>query len=158
RILQPSDMVHPMCVCLQMGYSHAVFIAQRCHEHILYSRAGYDRNDAITASTDLRVDDRVRHHVYIDDLTWFGHDRDAVERSQTRYDSAITDADLRIKRSKWVPPSCEGVESIGMLIDGRTHTIGVSPAKRSVITAATSDISWSGVRQRTLFVLQLNDR
>ena len=145
RILQPSDMVHPMCVCLPMGYSHAVFIAQRCHEHILYSRAGYDRNDAITTSTDLRVDDRVRHHVYIDDLTWFGHDRDAVERSQTRYDSAITDADLRIKRSKWVPPSCEGVESIGMLIDGRTHTIGVSPAKLLLLQRDTERFIADGV-------------
>jgi len=144
RILQPSDMVYPMCTCLPMGFNHAVFLAQRVHEHLIYSRAGYDAADAITSSNDLTLN-RVRHHIYIDDVTWFGHDRDAVERSQADYESAIVSADLKIKRSKWVPPSCDGVESIGMFIDGRRHTIGVSPEKLARLQRDTYDFIDRGV-------------
>jgi len=144
RILQPGDMVYPCCTCLPMGFSHAVFMAQRVHEHLIYSRAGYDTTDAITASNDLNVD-RVRHHIYIDDVTWFGHDRDAVESAQSEYESAVIDADLKLKQSKRVPPSCDGVESIGMLIDGRRHTIGVSPQKLYALQRDTYDYLERGV-------------
>jgi hypothetical protein len=129
RMLQPSDYVYPMCTCLPMGFSHSVFLAQRVHEHIIYSRAGYDPADAITAATDSDVSNRVRFHVYIDDVTWIGHDRDAVAQSQSVYAAAITAVGLKLKQSKWCPPSCYGVESLGMWIDGCRQTIGVAPIK-----------------------------
>ena len=33
----PAGAAFPMCVTVPMGFSHAVFLAQSCHEHVLYS-------------------------------------------------------------------------------------------------------------------------
>jgi len=84
--------------------------------------------DRITAHTDPSVD-RVRHHLYIDDLNLFGPDREAVERAQTEYVRAVESIGLVVKASKRVAPSRHGVECVGLEVHGTAHTVGVSAAK-----------------------------
>jgi hypothetical protein len=43
----PPDAPFPMCLTLPMGWSHAVFIAQTAHEHIVYSTGALRREHSL---------------------------------------------------------------------------------------------------------------
>lgn len=123
--------VWPVCRTLPMGWSWSVLLAQAAHEQLIDTAvAAMPAADRIGSAVDLRlVGRRVLHSVYIDDVSFWGHDRDAVQAVWEAYCQAVVDAGLVPKRSKCVGPSADGVEVLGLLIDGREHTLGVSPVK-----------------------------
>ena len=131
-----SAVLWPMFTCVAMGWSHSVYLTQTAHEHILDTSTRLKRRDRITATSDLRID-RLRHLIYIDDLNIFGTVRDEVKAALVEY-IAVTDArDLPAKPSKIQWPSCEGVECIGIDVDGTKHTAGVRFEKLHALCAAT---------------------
>jgi hypothetical protein len=122
------DEVYPMCVTLPMGWSHSVYVAQLAHEHIVNTMTPLKAFDRITHENDFALD-RTRHQIYIDDVNLFGYDQSEVNRLQTAYANAVESVGLRVKWSKYVPASADGVECIGMEVDGHHHSIGVRPIK-----------------------------
>ena len=127
RRMSPTERWFPCVRTLPMGFSHAVPLAQALHEHFLDTQTGLCREERITATSPLRVD-RIRHCVYIDDLTLFGTDPEAMRVMQQAYIAAAAAVGLHAKMSKVVPPT-HCTETIGLEFDGRELTVGVSAAK-----------------------------
>ena len=123
-----NTLVHPCCKTLPMGWSHSVLLAQLAHEHFLDTATDLQRSDRITSDNDPLLN-RTRTQVYIDDLIIFDTDRERLGRKQDAYIASITQRGLIVKPSKVVRPSADGVECIGLLVDGRRHTVGVAPSK-----------------------------
>lgn len=136
-------LVHPCCVTLPMGWSHSVLLAQAAHEEFLTTRTDLQVRDRITLDTDGRCD-RVRHQVYIDDLILFGHDEAEVRRRQDSYVEAITSLGLVVKPSKIVRPSRLGVECLGLVVNGTSHTVGVSVPKIETLCGDTRRLMVAG--------------
>lgn len=130
-------MVYPCCTTLPMGWSHAAFIGQMVHEHILDSRTSFGPEHRISACTDARVD-RPRHHVYIDDFNMFGLCPTVLGRLQDEYIAVMESVGFTIKVSKVVRPSSAGVECVGMEINGQDLTCGLSAVKLQKLTRRTA--------------------
>ena len=119
--------IWPCCKTLPMGFSHAVFLAQTAHENVLDSLPSFKRTNRLSKFNDTRLD-RVRHQVYIDDLSIFGTDASEVKAAQEEYITMITMLGLNPKASKIVAPStC--VECLGLELDGVSHVFGLSASK-----------------------------
>src|SRR6185436_15859134 len=73
--------------------------------------------------------DRPRHLPYIDDLILVGTDPEPLRRLQSQYIDVITSKGLPAKRSKVTPPTCTGLECLGLEIDGQYRTVGLSVPK-----------------------------
>src|SRR5579872_1183961 len=132
-------MVHPCCKTLPMGWSHSVLLAQLAHEHFLDTATELRPADRVTAHNDPLLN-RTRRQVYIDDLIIFDTDPERLRRHQDAYITAVTARGLVVKQSKVVRPSCDGVECIGFVVDGRHHTVGVAPSKLARLCADTSAV------------------
>ena len=141
--LRAARRVYPMCSTLPMGWSHSVVVAQAMHEHVCERVAGLSAADRLTAASDARVD-RTRHAIYIDDVLFFGHDRDDVARAQERYCAAVASVGLPTAPAKTVAPSCGGVTCIGVLVDGTEMTVGVAPDKLSELIDDTRAVLRAG--------------
>lgn len=129
--------VYPCCTSLPMGFSHAVFLAQRSHEHVIDSRCSLLRSaDRITARSDRRLD-RTRHLVYIDDLILLGHQRDLVAAAQDEYTGVVDNARIPHKPSKKHPPTCDGLDCLGLVVHGRDFTVGASPVELRTLCVDT---------------------
>src|SRR5690349_4242743 len=113
-------LVYPCCKTLPMGWSHSVFVAQACHEYLLDTRTRLRPEDRVTVAGDLRLD-RTRHQAYIDDLILLGPDRDQVDELQQHYMGVVGGVGLPAKMSKVVRPRCDGVECLGLEVDGVRH-------------------------------------
>jgi len=138
----PDSFVHPMCLTLPMGWSHSVLVAQAAHEHLLSGISGFSRSNRISKESDfdpVLVPDRVLFGVYIDDLTLIGDSADEVNALQDRYVLRMDAVGLTTKASKRVRASSDGVESVGLLMHGEAHTIGVAPAKMWRLIGDTRD-------------------
>jgi len=125
-------IIYPTCLTLPMGWSHSVFVAQSAHEWLLSGIDGFDLSDAISGSDDF--DPRLRpgrclFGVYIDDLTIISESEAAVNSLQGRYVQHMDAIGLTTKVAKQIRASSDGVESVGLLVDGTRHTIGVAPDK-----------------------------
>jgi hypothetical protein len=131
RAFGPSAWVFPMCRTMPMGWSWSVFLAQAAHLHIIEkSVSSMNAEDRIGVATDLVLRrGRVLHAVYIDDVILLGDDATAVKAVQERYVKAVAEAGFVVKQSKTIAPSSTGVECLGLLVDGRKHTVGVAPGK-----------------------------
>jgi len=123
-----NTLIYPCCRTLPMGWSHAVFVAQSAHEHLLNSLPGFAVQDRITTIADIKTD-RVRHAVYVDDLTMLGHDDHDMEARQDAYISFFESKGLVAKPSKIVRPSADGVSCLGLLLHGKDLTFGLSKDK-----------------------------
>ncbi len=121
-------LIYPCCNTLPMGWSHSVFLAQSVHEHMLNTLTRLHLHDRITHHNDLHVT-RTRHQVYIDDLILYGHDKDAIQSLQDEYMHAAVSCGFVIKMVKVVRPCCDGVECVGMEVNGVNGEIGVSVPK-----------------------------
>lgn len=139
HVFGPDVRVFPCCTTLPMGWSHSAFIAQSIHEHILDSIPGFREGDRLTAGNDFSVD-RPRHQVYIDDCILYGHDPAALSSLQDRYMRVFAARGLPVKPSKLVRPSADGVESLGLLVDGRAHTVGLAPDKLRALQERTRSL------------------
>lgn len=131
--------IYPCCTTVPMGWSHAAFLAQAAHEHILNTRTSFGPRDRITANTDARID-RPRHHVYIDDFNMFGLDAADLHKLQAEYIGTMQQVGFTIKASKVVSPSCEGVDCVGMQVHGSDLTVGLSPQKLHKLTRRTQAV------------------
>ena len=121
-------MIYPCCTTLPMGWSHSAYLAQTAHEHLINTRTTLRPADRIVAGNDFLAD-RIRHSVYIDDMGVMGTDPAEVDAKLAEYEQAMARAGLPLKMSKTVWASADGVELIGVVINGRGLTIGVAPAK-----------------------------
>jgi hypothetical protein len=122
------DLIFPVFRTLPMGFSHSLRLAQKAHEHLVYSRTEMDPADAIAKCNDGKLD-RTRHAIYVDDISWIGPDRADVMRQQQQYADIFNDGGLFIKWSKWRKPTQEPTEVIGMELDPSNATIGLSAPK-----------------------------
>jgi hypothetical protein len=123
-----NGFVWPMCSTMPMGWSHAVALAQNVHQFIVDECVRLPACDRVAAHTDLNTD-RPRHFVYIDDFVVLGHDPVRMRLIQARYTATLASIGLVVKKSKSVAPSANGVAVIGLELDGRSHTVGVSAVK-----------------------------
>jgi hypothetical protein len=151
-------IVYPCLKTLAMGFSHAVYLAQACHEHIIdtrvpllrradrLTRRGSHGNDGVgdpfriselpPPSDDYRID-RVRHSVYIDDINIYGPNAAAVNAALDQYVSAMTVIGLPPKPSKTRRATSNGLEGLGIVVDGQRGQVGLSLAKLHALCAAT---------------------
>jgi len=51
----PAGAAFPMCLTTPMGWSHAVFLAQAAHEHVVYSSGALRREDSLLCLTSPAV-------------------------------------------------------------------------------------------------------
>jgi hypothetical protein len=135
--------VYPCLTVVAMGWSHSVFLTQTAHEHFLDTRTTLRPADRITATSDLRID-RVRHGVYIDDVFVLGPVRDEVGSALVHYVATANASDLPVKPSKVQGPDCEGMEVLGMEIDGRNHTVGTRVSKLHALCIETRQMVVDG--------------
>ena len=164
------DMVYPCCKTLPMGFSHAVFIAQAAHEHIIDTRVPLLRREARLVRTPYEVStadtitlpnpaaaahtvplctsvlpsptgdfeiNRMRHSVYIDDLNLYHHDPAVMNAAMDQYIAAMAAAQLPAKPSKVVRPTADGLECLGIWVDGTACEVGLSIPKLQLLRAST---------------------
>lgn len=151
-----NTIVYPCCTTLPMGFSHSVFIAQAAHEHIINTRVPLlpqcDRLIRLTTPTDHCVAaaipappvtdysiNRIRHSVYIDDLNIYGaaSDVEVMNAALDQYLDAMDAANLPAKPSKVVRPSCDGVECLGIMVNGSSCEVGMSVPKLQILRSST---------------------
>jgi hypothetical protein len=134
--------VFPCFRVLAMGWSHSVFVAQSIHEHVLNTRTKWcSPEERIGAGTNmLLLPDRVLHAVYIDDVCFIGLDPDLVRAALDEYLGIFAGLKLPAKPSKVVGPTADGVEVLGVVINGTDHIVGVAPEKMRRLCQVTSDL------------------
>jgi hypothetical protein len=132
------DVIWPTCTTLCMGFSHAVHIGQSVHQNVVYTSC-----PALSPATNIL---HVRqpflspipvHGLYIDDKFGIGTDPDACVQAQQQVLAAYKQAGLIVNSKKTVEPTCEGVEVLGIRINGSTGVASVSPAKLTALAART---------------------
>jgi hypothetical protein len=118
----------PKSLVLPMGWSHSVVVAQLIHERIVAGAGLFTDAAPLTRLTDGSVGDGVsRVQVYIDDVVFYGTDRQAVEALQARYIDAIGRSGLTVKPSKTIPARASPpVKCVGVEVDGDRLTAGVA--------------------------------
>lgn len=120
----PPDAAFPMCLTLPMGFSHAVFIAQTVHEHVVYSSGALERQHSLlTLDSPIVSRDHAVHGIVIDDFFLFCLSRDVADRTVQRVLAAYHAAGFVVKQSKVVMPTSAPVKVIGFDIDGARATI-----------------------------------
>jgi hypothetical protein len=133
--------LHPMCVSMPMGWSHAVFVAQSAHEHIVYRSGALQRCDSLLASPSQSLDaTRCVHGIYVDDLFLFGRSRVAAEAALRRVLAAYAAAGFVVKNSKLVWPTRDVVRVLGFDVDGRDGSIAPSGDTVSSLLRGTLDV------------------
>jgi hypothetical protein len=123
------EPLFPMCTTLPMGFSHAVYLAQTAHEHIVYGSGALQRSDSVLCVDDPDISGaRCRHGIYIDDFFVLAVNRRAAEATLERVLDAYQRAGFIVKPSKLVRPTAGTVTVLGFDIDGVTASICVSAA------------------------------
>jgi len=134
----------PMCLTLPMGFSHAVYLAQQAHLHVLYSSHAVEDKDNLlhrSCADPLSVE-RAVHGVVIDDFFLFSLDVRVAERTFERVLAAYSAAGFVVKPSKVVAPTATAVKVIGFEVGG-AHNLVQLPAD-----------SMQQLLQHTLAILQ----
>ncbi len=133
-------LVYPKSLVLPMGWSHSVVAAQIVHETIAQRAGLLNRAPPIGRLFDGAVSHvRPRMQTYIDDVVFYGLDRDAVERLQADYIAAIHAAGLTIKQSKTISARSEPVKCVGIEVDGQRCTAGVAADDLRALITQTND-------------------
>ena len=131
----PAGAAFPMCRTLPMGFSHAVYIAERGHEHVLYGSGAIDRADNLLQLVSPTVTrDGAQHGIVIDDFFLFSLNQALAERLMQRVLAAYRAAGFVVKQSKVVMPTSAPVKVIGFDIDGAHGTISLPlDSQRSLV-------------------------
>jgi hypothetical protein len=115
----PVGAAFPMCVTLPMGFSHAVFLAQSAHEHVVYSSGALVREHSLLyLASPVVSHERALHGIVIDDFFLFSLSRQVAEATVQRVLAAYRAAGFVVKQSKVVMPTSAPVKVIGFDIDG----------------------------------------
>lgn len=129
---------YPMCLTLAMGFSHAVYIAQAGHEHIVYSSGALSPEDSLLRLTSPTVSsERVVHGIVIDDFFLFSLNRELATRTMQRVLSAYRTAGFVVKESKLVMPTSAPVKVLGLEVDGRRSSIRLPSDSQFSLVRAT---------------------
>lgn len=127
-----------MCITLPMGFSHAVYIAQSAHEHIVYSSGALNREDSLLhAATPLLSAHRPLHGIVIDDFFLFCLSRAVAQRAVDRVLAAYRAAGFVVKQSKVVMPTSDPVKIIGFNINGTDGSIALPVESQCSLVRAT---------------------
>ena len=113
-----SGALWPACLTLPMGFSHAVYLAQTAHEHVLYSSGALNPDDNITrlvGPPDI-TSTRALHGICIDDFFLFCTSRTLASQIFTRVLESYRAAGFVVKASKVVEPTSSPVKVIGFTI------------------------------------------
>ncbi len=126
--LAQHDIVYPCFKSLPMGFTWALWGAQRCHEQVLDDIGG-------TLRSDRRMRDGVKppslsdgcvHLVYVDNMVIFG-------TCQVTVDAELERARLALAAVGFVPHELEAAalqaEALGVSIDGSGGTVELSPKR-----------------------------
>ena len=146
----PPGAAFPMCVTLPMGFSHAVYLAQTGHEHVVYGSGALSREDsllslrspAVTASSCV-------HGIVIDDFFLFSLSSALAQRVFDAVLNAYRGAGFVVKQSKVVAPTVEPVKVIGFDIHGAAGTIALPMDSHRSLTLATVSVLRAGVASST---------
>jgi hypothetical protein len=138
----PTDAAFPMCVTLPMGFSHAVFIAQHIHEHVVYSSGALNPQHSVLQLTSPVVSaSHPTHAIIIDDMFELSLDQAVAVRAMQRSLAAYRAAGFVVKLSKVVMPTSKPVKVIGFEIHGATGTIALpNDSQRSLVLATLAAI------------------
>ena len=134
-----SVLVYPMCTTIPMGWSHAVYVAQNIHLHILYSSNVLASSNNILYTHDLHLN-RTLHFIYIDDLSLVSPDYEHCVATHKSIMHAYERAGFVVKRSKVIDPTDQPVEVLGVQLCGLTHTLHVSSTKLLALQRSTADL------------------
>ena len=131
----PAGAPYPMCLTLPMGFSHAVFLAQCIHEHIVYSSGALRREHSLLRMVSPFVTrDHALHGIVIDDFFLFSLSRELAQKTMERVLEAYAAAGFVVKQSKVVMPTSDAVKVIGFDIDGTRAAIRLPPqSQRSLV-------------------------
>jgi hypothetical protein len=128
----------PCCVTLPMGFSHAVFLAQSCHEHVVYSSGSLSRTDSILHLSAPDVSSsRAVHGIVIDDFFLCSLSKQRAEAVMQGVVSSYAAAGFVVKQSKLVWPTAQPVKVIGFDIDGEHATITLPADSQSSLVQST---------------------
>jgi hypothetical protein len=134
----PSNAAYPMCLTLPMGFSHAVFLAQSVHQHVLYSARALDPRDSLLHLLSPTVThDRAVHGIVIDDLFLFSLDQQRAQQSFDAVLAAYRAAGFVVKDSKVVAPTSAPVKVIGFDIDGAAATVSLPEESQQQLVRTT---------------------
>jgi hypothetical protein len=147
----PAGAAYPMCLTTPMGWSHAVFLAQAAHEHVVYSSSALRREDSLLCLTSAAVSrDRALHGIVIDDLFLFTLDRELAERIMQRVFAAYRAAGFVVKQSKVVMPTSAPVKIIGFDVDGSGATIRLPVQSQISLAQSTLAVMRAGTVTGTM--------
>ena len=141
--LTGAEMVFPCMRCLPMGWSHSPYLAQVGHQNMIQLFTSIPHSSLVMPGHDHYIN-RTRLAVYIDDVTFIGHSKEDVQAQVDDYIHGMNIAHMPVSMDKIIPPSEDGVESIGMLIDGRARRICLHPSKASKLLRDTQALIRSG--------------
>ena len=132
--------VYPMCVTLPMGWSHSVVLAQKAHEHLIdtHPEIGLSRERRMLGTEPKPVGPFVWYAVYIDDLNLFGTDPKALSGALERYIGVMERHGMRVKQTKVVRPTADGVDVLGLQVHGREHSVALSVPKLDSLWSETA--------------------
>lgn len=143
----------PMCVTLPMGYSHAVFLAQCAHEHVLYSVSALSPRDNILNLVSPSLD-RCIHSLCIDDTILMAPTKLECDTDYTRCLAAYGAAPLLVKGEKLEPPTTAPISVLGVEFNGVSATLSLSPPRHGeLVTSTVSFLQQSVVTGRDLAVI-----
>ena len=80
---------------------------------------------------------RLRHSVYIDDLNIYHHDAVMMNTAIDQYLLAMSSVGLPAKPSKIVRPTADGLDCLGIQVNGSAGEVGVSVNKLHTLRAST---------------------
>jgi hypothetical protein len=134
----PPGAAFPMCLTLPMGFSHAVFLAQSAHEHVVYSSGALVRERSLLCLTSpVLSHEHALHGIVIDDFFLFSLSQEVAEASVLRVLAAYRAAGFVVKQSKVVMPTSAPVKVIGFDIDGAQARIQLPPESQLSLVRAT---------------------
>lgn len=133
-----SSSVYPVCVTLPMGFSHAVYLAQTVHEHIVYSDGLLSRgHNVLHMPSPVISMDAVHHGIVIDDFFLFSLNQQLASVTLAHILAAYRRAGFVVKDSKVVMPTSSPVKVIGFDIDGVTSAMSLSLESRMSLLRST---------------------
>lgn len=134
----PADACYPMCLTLPMGFSHAVYLAQTVHEHIVYTDGSLSLEHNVLHMPSPVVSMTAAHHgIVIDDFFLFSLNQELASATLTRVLAAYRRAGFVVKDSKVVMPASSPVKIIGFDVDGESATMSLSMEARVNLLRST---------------------
>ena len=143
---------YPMCTTMPMGFSHAVFIGQSAHQHMLYSTGALHEEDDLLqlASPDV-TSTRAIHGIVIDDFFLFSLSSALAQRVLNRVLVAYRQFGFVVKQSKVVQPTSKRVKVIGFDICGEDRLISLPiESQHSLLTSTHRALAASTISGRQL--------